>query len=266
MVLPAKWQQTLTVGSSQVIGDAYSGSKSVFRDSQNKDKTHLAKLDLTYGWKTNLQTGVSARYQQKLRQFQDTEASDSGWSDLGIFNAYQPIPFSRLWLYHTLNIPTARSTYDSSQAFAVDAHGTGTWQSGLGAVNILNGVNWDFLTNIEIHHSFQRVINASDQKNELGPSWGGSFGLGVGYIPWKSKWRHGLNLTPRFEGSKRILINEEASKSKQSLVWDTGINTTYSINANYAIGLNYVDQTFVGPARNTLLARTLSIIFQSHWL
>jgi hypothetical protein len=266
MILPSTWQQTFTVSSVRVIGDVDPKGKSTFRNSKNRETTNLARMDLAYSWTEKYQNGVSFRYQNKKRAFDGTDASDSGWSDLGLFQAYQPIKYQRTWIFNSTNIPTSNSVYDSQETFSVDAHGTGTYQTGLGIFHLVNFKSWDMVLSSEVHHSFARSFGNGQDQKEIGSFWGTSVSAGVGYIPWRSKMRYGLNLIPRLEGQKTVTINDEKQNSKQSLVWDTAFNVTYTINASYAVGVNYLDQTIFGPARNTLLNRSLSVLFQSHFL
>jgi hypothetical protein len=90
--------------------------------------------------------------------------------------------------------------------------------------------------------------------------------MGLGYIPWRSKFRYGFNLAPRLEGPKKTTRNGTADLGSESLVWDSVVNLTYTMNAKYSLGASYLDQTLFGPARNTLLNRSLSIIFQTRFL
>lgn len=266
MILPSSWQQTLTVASNRIIGDVDPDGSSTFRNSKNRETTNLARMDLAYSWSEKYQNGISVRYQNKKRSFEGSEASDSGWSDLGLFQAYQPIKYQRTWIFNSINVPTSQSVYDSKAAFSVDAHGAGTYQAGLGIFHLINFRSWDVIASSEVHHSFARSFGSGENKKEVGNFWGTSLSAGVGYIPWRSKFRYGLNLTPRIEGQKPVKINGANQNSKQSLVWDSVFNVTYTFNAQYALGVNYLDQTIVGPARNTLLNRSLSILFQTHFL
>lgn len=266
MILPSKWQQTFTVSSGRVIGDVDPKGSSTFRNNKNKETTNFARMDLAYSWSEKYQNGVSFRYQNKTRSFNGTEASDSGWSDIGLFQAYQPIKYQRTWIFNSINIPTSHSIYDSRETFSVDAHGTGTYQAGLGIFHVINYATWDFVFSSELHHSFARNFDKGQDEKKVGGFWGTSLSGGVGYIPFRSKIRYGVNLTPRIEGEKRIQINGQSQNSKQSVVWDSVANVTYSINADYAVGVSYLDQTLFGPAKNTLLNRSISLLFQTHFL
>lgn len=266
MILPARWQQTFTVASSRVIGDVNPQGSSTFRNKENKERTNMARMDLAYGWTEKYQNGVSFKYQNKKRTFNGEGANDSGWSDLGLFQAFQPIKYQRTFIFNSINVPTSNSLYDSNEDFSVDAHGAGTYQAGLGVFHIENFKSWDVVLSSEVHHSFARTFEKGDTEKEVGRFWGGSLSAGVGYIPWRSKYRYGVNLTPRLEGDKSVTINDRQNISKQSLVWDSVFNVTYTMNAQYAFGVSYLDQTIFGPARNTLLNRSLSVLFQTHFL
>ena len=266
MVLPSKWQQTFAFSRSNVIGDTDAKGSSTFRTGNNKEQTSAARMDLAYSLNAKYQSGVAFRYQNKSRNFNGNSSSDSGFSDLGLSHAYQLDEYSRTWIFQTANIPTATSIYDTNKSFAVDAQGTGTYQTSLGIFVLKNVKLFDYFFSPEIHYSFARSFKNQAGKTELDGFWGASFSAGAGYIPWRSKFRYGLSLTPRLEGAKTVRTGSSTTAGKESLVWDSVVNITYSIDAQYSLGLSYVDQTFFGPARNTLLNRSIAVIFQTRWL
>src|SRR4051794_1548837 len=81
MILPSTWQQTFSLASTRVIGDVDPKGNSTFRNDRNKDSTQIAKMDLSYRWFESYQTGISFKYQNKQRELNNSQASDSGWSD-----------------------------------------------------------------------------------------------------------------------------------------------------------------------------------------
>lgn len=265
MILPANWQQTMALSQARVIGDVNEKGTSTFRDKNNKDIINLARLELSYGWTGRYHSGVSLKYQNRSRELNDSSAKDSGWNDVGLFHAYRPVAIERLWIFQTLNVPTARSGYESTSPLAVDARGTGTYISSLGIFGIRNIMEWDFIYSSEVHHSFSKSFRNNQSTTEVGNFWGASLSAGAGYIPWRSKARYGVSLAPHFEGGKNITVDGNKYGGKESLVWDTSLNFTYTLSALYAFGLNYTDQTIFGPVRNTLLNRTLGFQFQTRW-
>ncbi len=265
MILPSSWQETVTLSQSRVIGDVDANGKSVFRRANNRDVINLAKLDLAYGWNPRYQTGISVKYQNRSRDFNGDNSNSSGWNDLGLSHAYKILPLERIWVFNTLNIPTAKSQYDARSNFSVDARGTGTYQSSVGIFGIKNFKEWDFLYSSEVHRSFARTFETQNQKTEVGSFWGTSATGGVGYIPWRSKARYGFNLTPRYEGAKSVIANGSKANGKGSLVWDSSLNFSYTLTAAHALGVNYTDQTLIGPVRNSLVSRAVSFQFQTKW-
>lgn len=267
MILPADWQATWTLAASKVIGDVNTNGQSTFRNSQNKDQTQAFKLDLSYRWSDAWQTGISSRYQKRDRDFQDSQAENSSFGDLGLSQAYQFERYHRLFTYVTVNIPTGRSIYDTRQNFAVDAQSTGLYSASLGMVKFFNYEQWDLITAAEAHRSLGRSFNSASQGDlEVRPTWGSSINLGAGYTPWKKKYRFGLNITPRYEAPKVTVSNSQIQTSDKSLVWDSGLNITYTIAADQAVGLRYIDQTVIGPVRNSTLTRTIAVLYQVRWL
>lgn len=265
MIFPSTWQETVSLSQGRVIGDVGDKGTSTFRRNNNKDITNLAKLDLAYGWNSRYQTGVSIKYQSRKRDFHGEDSSASGWNDLGLSHAYKLPLEEKIWVFNTLNIPTATSVYDSNSSFAVDARGTGTYQTSVGLFGLKTFKDWDYLYSSEVHRSFGRNFSYNGTTTQVSGFWGASLTAGIGYIPWKSKARYGVALTPRYEGPKDVTVNGSKAPGKNSLVWDSSINFSYTLTANHALGLNYVDQTLIGPARNTLLSRSVVFQWQSKW-
>lgn len=265
MILPSNWQQTFGFTQGRVIGDVDQKGRSTFRRKDNKDIVSTARADLSYAWTSRYQSGVSLKYQNRQRELNGSQNSADGWSDVGIFQAWRPMMLERIWLFQTLNIPTATSSYTSTSPMGVDVRGTGTYLASLGVFGISNFKEWDFTYSPEIHHSFGRTFRQNDTTTQVDSFWGASFSAGFGFIPWRSKARYGLSLTPRYEGAKSLTIDGNKNSGKDSLVWDTGLNYTYTISALYAAGVSYVDQTLVGPVHNSLLNRTIGFQFQIRW-
>lgn len=265
MILPSKWQQTFTVSQNRIIGDVDDKGKSVFRRNGNNDTTNVARVDLAYGWTGKYQSGVTFRYQNRNRELNGDSSQSSGWSDVGLSHAYKLDFYDRVWVFQTVNLPTANSVYDSNSRFKTDAMGTGTYQTAVGMFGIHAEKVWDLIYSTEVHRSFSRTIKSQGQTTEVGSFWGTSVTVGAGYVPSRSKFRYGVSLTPRYEGAKDVTVDGVKAKGSRSLIWDSGVNVSYTYNANYALGLSYVDQTLTGPARNTMLGRTLAFQLQSKW-
>lgn len=265
MLMPSSWQQTMAMGNSRVIGDVDQNGQSIFRRSSNKDTVQFLRMDLAHRWATTYQSGVSFRYQNRSRSLNGTSAEDSGWSDVGLFHAWQPIKYERTFVFQNINIPTARSNYNSVEDMAVDAHGSGTYMANIGLLHIKNFKQHDLTVGGEFHHSFSRQFQTEGTQTKVSGYSGASVSMGAGYIPWRSKMRYGMMLTPRYELEKSIQVNNEIQKSKPSLVWDTVLNVSYTFNSEYALGISYLDQTVLGPARNTLLNRSLNVLVQKQW-
>jgi hypothetical protein len=248
-----------------VIGDVDTKRQSVFRNSKNKDTLTAMRMDLSYSWTSRYQTGISLKYQNRDRAFNGDTANNSGWSDVAISQAFQAPNWRRLWYFQSLNIPTANSNYNSQEKLAIDAHGTGTYQLSMGVFSVSNFKEWDVLLGPEVHYSFARNFERGGDRVAVSGAAGTGVLVGAGYIPWRSKMRYGVSLNPKYEGPKTVRINDEPTKSESSLVWDSSINLTYTLSAEYSIGATYLDQTLFGPVQNTILVRSVSALFQARW-
>ncbi len=261
MTLPAKWQITTTASQARVIGDTSTKGRSVFRGSNNREKT--TQLGGGIAWaKGPWQLNASFAYAQKERQLGDKTAASTGATDPS-FAVVREIPTGRfghrVWSFVRHIFPAADSVYDTQDELSTNSIGAGRPQTGLGALYMWNARYFDAQALAEAHlgHANQRG------DTRLGSQPGGSMGAGVGWV--KSKWRLGSLITARWEASSTVKQEGRETRTGRIQVWDSTLSLGRQIDAFQNAALSYNDQTLLGPARNTTLSRSFSLLWQWRW-
>lgn len=258
MTLPSRYQISSTLGLSRVQGDVDTKGQSTFRKDSNKDQSQTMRLDLSKMWKS-WQGGISLSMVNRQRELDSQSNSAQGLSDIQLYMAKEEWwKVTKIFPFIKQNIPIANSLYNAKSALAVDAFGLGVYQTSIGAALIRNYKVWDHNFTTEIHQNWARTTGDT----HVSAAAGGSMLLGAGYVPWKSRVRLGFSFGPRLESAKQIVTQGSTTHSQKSLVWDSVLSLGYQIEADQNIALNYADQTFFGPARNTTLTRAVTFLYQ----
>ncbi len=269
-LITADEAQLLSVSYSfgKVIGDApgISGGVPVFRDDLSPSETHQ-NFALNYASLLNvfesdrIQAGVSIPVVSNEVKSSGTVPSESttALGDVSFTLGYETLPeweYSewkpRIFSFAQVVAPTGRSTYESQKTLQTDVTGLGFWQTQLGSVAIKRWNIWDATAVIKLGHYFATQMTSG--------AWSAASSLGVGYSFGKI-WRIGTSLEPNYLSP--IVVNSIQTSPK--LVWNTGVTLTALLGADQALVLSYNDQTWVGPAINTSLARTVGLTLQQRF-
>lgn len=254
MTLASDWQLSTQASYTRIIGDVDTDGKATFRGSKNKEKT--IRLSQNIAW-ARKHWQLLAGYGITNRSFQTTGRTETsnGFSDVSLsithdfeFPDYQ----LRFFPFYTHVFPTGKA-----QGSLTDL-GSGRAQDTFGLLSLWFGVHWDAQFTLETHRNGE-TERLSTHYSE---SFGGSAGIGAGYVPFKAQWRFGGQVTSRWEGAGRTRNSTGSAYTSRSQVWDTSFTIGRQLGAHHNVALAYADQTLLGPARNTRLGRTGSIIWQ----
>jgi hypothetical protein len=276
-------QLTVTASQGAIIGDAPAQGVPVFRADGNAESTRALKLEGAAILAERLQAGLAVPVIARHRELGG--ASADGSAGLGDVTADLGYEFLPEWTYSryrprgfgfvSLTLPTSPSIYDAKLAGGMDARGRGFVTLGLGAVFVKTLGDWDWVAQAEAHRSLPREFDFSDEGSDaasavdpgrlrLSPGWGGSLLAGVGLSPGGGDLRLGVSVSPAYEGAIQVEGIQSAPASSQ-LVWNTALQAGYAIAADWSASAAYVDQTLLGPARNSRLSRTLAVALQKRW-
>ena len=244
-----------SVAYGDVIGDAPAAGKGipVFRDA-------LSKREIRKTMNLGVATLISDRWQMGASiPVVQNEISTTSYQEINTqlgdvsatigFEALPEWEYSlwtpRIYTFVQWVAPTGRSMGDSQTRLATDVSGVGYHQLHLGAVVIKRWSDWD--ANVVLKTGRDLNFGA----NLLNSS------LGAGYS-FAERWRLGASLETQYTSTQQMGVSETAAK----LVWNTGATVTCLVGADSSLILGYMDQTLMGPAYNTTLARTANFSFQ----
>jgi hypothetical protein len=240
-----------------VVGDTSAKGRSVFRGDDNREQ--LTQLGASVGWaQKSWQIHTAFSYAERDKELSGTEKNSQGVTDpsLAVVKEIGTGHFGhRVYSFIRHTFAVGDSVYESRAA----GLGLGRDQTGLGALYMWNGRFWDAQVLGEAHlgHATTR------SEHRLSTQPGGSMGAGMGRV--KGRWRLGSLVTTRFEGASKVTHEGQTTATERSQVWDTSFSLGRQIDAFQNAGITYVDQTILGPARNTTLSRTIALLWQYRW-
>ncbi len=266
----AQFQVSVSHGS--IIGDAPSSGLPVFRSPNDSESLNVLNLAGAYRLFDRAQIGVGIPLISRSLENPETSASSSGTGDLLFDFAYEIIPdftYSEWrpkgFAFVQLTTPTGPSTYDSSAPYQIDTRGRGFYTLGIGMAFLKTISDFDLTLTFEGHRSFSRTVTSpSGAALDLIPSFGGSLMAGLGWSPGGGSFRIGTSLSPIYEGRIETL-GAIQSISDSQIAWNTSLQAGYLLNDEWSTGLNYTDQTLMGPAQNVSLSRSIALSLQHRW-
>lgn len=186
-------------------------------------------------------------------------ASAQHWSDTQVGYNYEVLSeYSySLWrpiIYASLlaNIPTGKSIYDdSSLSEGTDVTGHNQWGAGLG----LTVRKVYFPLTITLQARSLRIFAKTFDGLRVSDFFDNSAAVLLNYATRFDNVSINLGLTTN-QLSARTLSTGTTSGTMQNTTVLAGLQKP--IGENWAVGLNYSDQTLLGPAKNTLLNRSLT--------
>jgi len=229
------------------------------------EKVETLKIDAVHIFKDRFQAGISLPIQKKRKPQDD---SSTGLSDISAQVGYEYLTdwdYSewkpRAVGYLSVVFPTGRSIYESNTVSNVDSRGRGFWSLGVGSIFTKNYGKWDFISNIEIHKSFDKSINNQVQ-GEVQPGYGGSFSFGVGYSI--EEYRAGITTAWTYEDP--IAVRGTVSSDGNLERYGTATFTFSRLfKNNYSGAISYSDQTILESPSNTTLSRSFAFLIQKKW-
>ncbi len=261
-----------SVSRGVIIGDAPPSGLPVFRAPDDDESLSVFNLSGAYRIFDRGQIGASIPIVSRAMDSPEMYTTASGLGDLLFDFGYELIPdytYSRWrpkgFVFLQVTLPTGPSTYDSVEPFQIDSRGRGFTTIGVGMVFLKTVSDFDFILTFEAHRSLPRTSDTGTGMSlEIVPSFGGTALLGAGWSPGGGSFRIGASLSPVYEGSMETYGDVE-SVSEPQLAWNTSIQAGYMLSDEWSLGLNYTDQTLMGPAHNVSLSRSVAFSVQHRW-
>lgn len=255
-----KMQASVSHGS--VVADSPVRGLPTFRDEGTSEETQTLRLAGSHILGDRFQLGGSLSVLRHETSRQGSQSSQSSFGDVSANFGYEFLPewdYSewkpRGFAFLGLTLPTGKSIYESDALHAVDVSGEGFTAISLGTAFVKRFRAWDasFVSTLSL--PFARDFETL----RIDPTVGVDLILDVGYS-FAGWYRAGVFLEPVYQGTKtaRDLESGSESKSASQLRWNTGLGLTRLTSDDWAFTLTYIDQTLVGPTRNTTLSRSAS--------
>lgn len=245
----------LSLSYSDVIGDAPAQGKGlpVFRDQYSVREVRKSfQLGFASLISDRWQVGAFLPVIQNDLSSTALQESHTQLGDISSTVAFETLPEYEysLWkprIYSFLQwvVPTGRSIRNSQTRLASDVSGLGYHQLHFGSLLIKRWSDWDA----------NFVFKIGRDLNFNGTLLNSSLGLGYSFA---ERWRLGTSLETSSVSPQVIDQIKTASK----LVWNTSATLTFLMGSESSLILGYVDQTLIGPAFNTTLARAGSLSLQ----
>ncbi len=159
-----------------------------------------------------------------------------------------------------LNVPTGRSIYDNNRlSEGADVTGHGLWGTGIGVT--LRKVYFPWT--ITLQGRTLRLFSKEFESVRVSDFYDSSLAFLLNYSTrlWGLQFNTGLTFTHLSE--RRIEPVNVTSGVTQNFSVLGGVQR--SISESWVAGINYSDQTLVGPAKNSILNRSLNINFNYNY-
>lgn len=267
-------QLTVMMSHSRIVGDVSPSGVSVFRASNHDELTQNLRVDAVTLVADRWQVGAQLPLVHRSLSLPGTDSAATRLGDVRLNAAYEILPewsYSQWepkgYVFLQTILPTGRSIYDSRETGAVDAVGQGFVTLAVGGLFLKRWGNFDVYLLPEIHHGFNRSFDSAltGERVSVEPSWGTSAALGAGFSPAGGDLRIGLRLQPTYAAKKRVLSSTGESFTAARLNWETAMELAYLLADEWSLGASYFDQTLMGPAQGTTLARGVTVSVQRRW-
>jgi hypothetical protein len=275
-----KAKASVTLGYATVVADApgASGGLSVYRDDLSPSEKRLTS---TFNYAQlidgdRLQAGVSVPVVLNSVESQSKKSTNTHLGDIALMLGYegiQELEYSetkpKVYFFSALTLPTGRSIYDSDESIASDVSGGGLYQLQLGAYAVKTWSAWDASAGFRGGRSFARTFQDLESSNpndtvSVGGAWVYAATLEGGYS-FSDRFRVGLGEELQYQSPHPVTVDQVSKPTSQRMVWNTSLAVSYLLGDHEAFTLAYGDQTLIGPAITTALARSLALSYLFRW-
>lgn len=165
------------------------------------------------------------------------------------FSYWRPVVYLSL----LANLPTGKSIYDNTSiSEGTDVTGHNQWGTGVGIT--LRKVYFPLTLTFQTRtlHMFSKVFDGLKVSNFYDTSWA----LISNYTTPFQQVSINLGITTQYLSARKISGGYK-SESVQNATVLIGLQKTFT--DSWTAGINYSDQTWVGPAKNSILNRTITM-------
>ena len=255
----------VTVSRNTLIGNAPVEGRAVFRQPDNRPERWTVGLSGSWAFadRWQLGAGLPIGIGASIGDVQTTLA----WEAIPRPDLLSVSP--KVLVFTQLVAPTGRSTYEVDTIEETQITGRGFFQTAIGALAVSTYRRWDFFgiskASVGWTRTFAAQANGSISERTVNPGWEGSLTWGLGYS-LGPEWRIGGSLSTLMNEGYRVRFSDGRSQTlSSSLWWPLELQLAWFYDMDGVVSLSYVDDTFMGPARNAALTRSLSMQFAYRW-
>ncbi|MFG1493548.1 hypothetical protein [Halobacteriovorax sp. ZH4_bin.1] len=253
-----QWEAKINYANSAVTSEAGVDGKIHNINSKN-EVTETVALKGSYLIDSYFQIAIDIPVKKRtvessLKETSTTEVVDPSfqltWEFLPelTYNLLKP----RGFLFFKQLIPNGNSIYSYDDPLLSDSLSRGVYESTLGLALFKVIYDYDYSVTLEGHYGFTRTID----NKEVEPGFGYSSSLGLGYNP-NATMRIGTSLT--YWQDSAVKIDDIEGENKYYL--STSFNYSYMFTRSSLV-LNYSDETILNVAKNTNLAKAISLTYK----
>ncbi len=233
---------------------------------QKTRRIQSMQLNVAGTWQSRHQYFLSSSYLQSEYKDNFSSGNASHLSDTVLGYTYEALPeysYSPLrpLIYLTLmaNLPTGKSIYDTS-TLNEGTDVTGHHQWGLGAGLTLRKVYFPVTLTLQARSLY--LFAKKFSQIEVSGFFDSSLSALANYAT--RFYDVSINTGFTFNHlSPRTISPGETSLSSQNITFIMGLQKP--LNEAWNVGLNYTDQTLIGPAKNSILNKTISLNFNYNY-
>jgi hypothetical protein len=257
------WLSTSIIADAPVSGTAALGRLATDEEVRNRWDVSWAEM-LSDRW----QIGIDIPVETRQRTRSGVGQSHTGMGDIQWTLGYEILPewsYSswrpRGVLFARITAPTGNASWSAQQLYAVDTHGAGFWNAGMGAYFSKIRGPVDLLAWASLQKSFARTVN-EPFTYRLNPGWGFSSGVGVGYSV--QDFRLGVGLT---YSTEQAMLREGGVSGEIPGTTTTAatLALAYLLGQRVSLSVQYTDQILLGVARNAAIGRGIGVLMRTRW-
>lgn len=253
-----QWEAKLAYTNSTITNEALASGKIESVNSKN-EITETISLKGSYLFDSYYQIAFDLPIKKRTVESSSTESSTTEVVDPSIQFTWEFLPeFTynplkpRGFIFFKQLFPNGNSIYNYDDPLLSDSLSRGVFESTIGLAFYKLVYDFDYSLTLEGHYGFEREIEEKD----VAPGFGYSTSLGLGYSP-NSKLRLGTSLT--YWQDSAVEIDGIEGENKYYL--STSFNLSYMFTRSSVV-LNYSDETLFDVAKNTNLAKALSLTYK----
>lgn len=240
----------ISTGEKWKLQTVFSESERVFQISSDSQAIKLSEKNKFDVFKTQVKSGY--RFENKWQIFAQINYFDRGLGDLDIGFGKELFLSEefKTFFWAQLTMPAGKSIYDIKNP-TDQPTGNGFWIPGLGFNASRTVGTWDFGSSVYIGRGLTRKIKGSTTtpgyQSFAQISTGKNFG----------NWRAGVSLEYQRENGKKI---SSSTTSADSYSWPLSFSVSYIDKSDiWTVGL--IDETLLGPTKNTYLNQSLALSY-----